>query len=946
MRRYLVLLGLLLAPLAACERKVAAGDQRPGAEVRLPQGVIPIRYEVTITPDMAGMRFRGSAKINVQVGQPTSKITLNAADLEFDRVVLEDGSTARISLDERRETATFTFPNEVATGRHDLLIDYRGQIRTSASGLFAQDYQDEAGRDRRLLATQFQSTDYRRFAPSWDEPGVKAVFQTTVVVPADVSAVSNMPASRTTAMTGGLKRIEFQPTPKMSSYLNFLALGDLERVSRKVGNVEIGVVMRRGITDRAAFALHAGSELLRWYDQYFGMDYPLPKLDLVAVPGSGSFGAMENWGAILFFEPYVLTDPRLSTEADRQRAYIYIAHEIAHQWFGNLVTMAWWDDLWLNESFASWMENKATAAIHPEWNRDLDMVADRDKAMRLDAGAGTHPVVQPAETMEQVNHTGDAITYEKGAAVIRMLEAFIGPEAFRSGVQAYLKRFAYANATRDDLWRALEGASSKPVVQIARDFTLQAGVPLISVEPVGAGAATLRQGRFGLDPGSKEGRAWRVPVVLSPIRGGQPTSMIVSASAPGRADIGSGPLLVNLGQTGYFRTLYSQNGFAALATVFGDVSGADQLGLITDSWALGAAGYEPVANVLELISRLPEDADPKVWTGALRVLDEIDGLYAQGPDRQAFRAWAIGRLRPLMEAVTWEARAGDSPGRRILRQALITQLGVFAEPDVVQAAREQFDVFQADPAALDADRRAVVLNVIGRNATPAEFEQLRALARRATDPQEKRAYLEALAAVSDRRLAARVLEMTATTEAPANIATVLITIVADQHPELAFERAVAQQAELDQRLDASLRQDFYARLLAASADTRAADRLRAFAQRAYSPAARQTSNVAEATIRYRAQVRAQRLPEIDRWLELARAAAERQALREAQVQARREAEARRVAELRRLDQARRAEAARRERRRRRVRAAPPPPPPPAAPETPTPAASDAADPRP
>lgn len=287
--------------LAGCNRESSPRGDQPGSEVRLPAGVTPVSYDVTVTPDARAGTFRGSAKIAVTVGGEIQRITLNAAELAIDRAVLEDGTTARIGTDAKRQTATLTFPEPVPAGRHDLLIDYRGKINTGAFGLFSQDYQTEAGENRRLLITQFESADYRRFAPSWDDPSQKAVFRTSVVVPQDQTAVSNMPVASTTALPGGLKRVSFQATPKMSTYLNFLAVGDLERISRNIDGVDVGVVVRRGVTERARFALDAAAEQLRWYNAYFGMRYPLPKLDLVAAPGSGSFGAMENWGAILFF---------------------------------------------------------------------------------------------------------------------------------------------------------------------------------------------------------------------------------------------------------------------------------------------------------------------------------------------------------------------------------------------------------------------------------------------------------------------------------------------------------------------------------------------------------------------------------------------------------------------------------------------------------------------
>ena len=308
-------------------------------------------------------------------------------------------------------------------------------------------------------------------------------------------AISNMPEASSEPLAGGMKRVRFAPTPKMSSYLLFIGLGDMERVSKDVDGIVVSVVVRKGQTAQARYALDAAEQLLRYYNDYFGRKYPLPKLDLVAAPGDVS-GSMENWGAILFTQTNVIVDPKLSGAADQQSVYRVVAHEMAHLWSGDLVTMAWWDDLWLNEGFASWMATKATDHFHPEWRPMLSALADKDEAMRLDARIATHPIVQPIATVAQAEQAFDAITYKKGEAVIRMLEAYAGPDAWRDGVQAYVAEHAYGNATSSDLWRAIDKAAHKQVSVVARDFTTQPGVPLILVTSNGAGAI-LTQGPMG-----------------------------------------------------------------------------------------------------------------------------------------------------------------------------------------------------------------------------------------------------------------------------------------------------------------------------------------------------------------------------------------------------------------------------------------------------------------
>ncbi|HEX4859618.1 MAG TPA: M1 family metallopeptidase, partial [Rhizomicrobium sp.] len=454
--------------ICACMVVAAAGTAQAANRVVLPTNVTPSHYDIQIATNATQLSFTGSVKIDVDAKQPAKTITLNAADLVFGKVSLSGEAAApKVSYDAKEQTATLTFAQAFAAGHHVLAIDYRGKINEQAAGIFALDYDTAKGK-KRAIFTQFENSDARRFIPSWDEPNKKATFTLTATVPADQMAIANTPISATESLPGGLKRVSFAPSPKMSSYLLFFGLGDFERVSRKVDGVDIGVIVKRGDTAKADYALDAAAHILPYYEDYFGVKYPLPKLDLIGGPGSSQFfGAMENWGAIFYFERDLEIDPKLSTEADRRGVYVTIAHEMAHQWFGDLVTMDWWDDLWLNEGFASWMEVKATDHFHPEWHVWLDSQDAKEAAMRVDARAGTHPIVQPILDVFQANQAFDTITYEKGQAVIRMLENYTGEDAFRAGVRNYIKAHAYGNTVTDDLWRELDKTSPRPVTKVA-----------------------------------------------------------------------------------------------------------------------------------------------------------------------------------------------------------------------------------------------------------------------------------------------------------------------------------------------------------------------------------------------------------------------------------------------------------------------------------------------
>ena len=390
----------------------------PAAPTQLPRTAVPHHYAITITPHSDQLTFDGTVAIDLDVVKPTTSIVLNAANLSVAKATLSGRGAplpATVTSDAAAQTATFDFGRTVAPGPYRLTIDYSGKINTQANGLFALDYKNPQGVQKRAIFTQFEPADARRFIPSWDEPDYKATFDLTARVPAGEMAVSNMPAAASRPIGNGLKEVRFQTTPTMSSYLLFFGSGDFGRITKMAGKTETGIVMGRGNESKARTALDAEAQILPYYNQYFGTPFPLPKLDNVAGPGQSQFfSAMENWGAIFTFERVLLDDPAVTTERERQAIFGVEAHEMAHQWFGDLVTMAWWSDLWLNEGFASWMATKATQHFHPDWGAEFGAVGAREGAMGQDSLHTTHPIVQDVRTVEQANQAFDAITYSKG----------------------------------------------------------------------------------------------------------------------------------------------------------------------------------------------------------------------------------------------------------------------------------------------------------------------------------------------------------------------------------------------------------------------------------------------------------------------------------------------------------------------------------------------------
>jgi aminopeptidase N len=849
---------------------------RPEVPTQLPKTARPLQYAITATPDAKNLRFSGSALIDVEVLQATDEITLNAADLDLRSATLTpigggDARTARISTDEKAQTATFRFDQRVEPGQYRLLVDYTGKIYTQAAGLFALDYDSAQGK-KRALFTQFQAPDARRFFPGWDEPQFRTPYNLSVIVPQADDVISNMPQAGVQNRPDGTKLVTFQKTPAMSSYLLFLAVGDFDRITTTTAGTEIGIVTKAGDGEKGRWALQSSAEVVPWFNDYFGTPYPLPKLDNVAGPGSSQFfGAMENWGAIFSFESILLVDPAITTEATKQRIFEVAAHEIAHQWFGNLVTMAWWDDLWLNEGFASWMATKATHSLHPEWEVDISQVSGREGAMGLDSVATTHPVVQRLTTVEQISQAFDAITYQKGEAVITMIEDYVGEDAWRRGVQDYIRTHRLGNTQSDDLWKKIEAAAGKPVTAIAHEFTLQPGVPLIRVESAqcrgGRTAVSLRQAEFTRDRPEKAPLRWRVPVIAA--AGGAEARGLVTGGAASLSVPGCGPLVLNSGQTGYYRTLYAPALLEKLTAGFGGLKPIDQVGLLADQWALGLAGYQSAAEALDLVDAVPANANPAVYSRVATILSRIHSMYEGDAARQATVArYASARLGPALNRIGWAAKPGEAPTVPVLRNELIATLGKMGDQAVVAEATRRYST--NDASATAGPLRSTILSVVASNMDASGWDRLRAQARAETNPLVKAQLYRLLGASRDPALGQRALDLALTDEPGATTSAGIISTVAAQHPDLAFDWAMRNREKVEGLVDISSRSRYFAGLGGGSVDPGMVAKLEDYATRYMTPESRRPADTAIAGIRDRVKVRQTRLPDITRWFEAKR----------------------------------------------------------------------------
>jgi len=877
----LALAASLLLAGCATARDEASATAAPAATAQipsqLPRNVRPLHYSISAVPDAANLRFTGRTDVDIEVLEATDSITLNAAELEFGEVSIgslgaSDGPplalTPQTSLDAAAQTATFRFARRLAPGRYRLTLNYAGRINTQAAGLFALDYESDEG-PKRALFTQFQAPDARRFFPSWDEPIFRTPYDLRIAVPAGQQAISNMPEAGRAPGPDGRQIVTFQTTPAMSSYLLFLAVGEFDRITTTVAGTEIGIVTRRGAGEQGRWALESSARLLPWFNDYFGTPYPLPKLDNIAGPGSSQFfSAMENWGAIFSFENILLVDPAITSEERRQSIFAVDAHEMAHQWFGDLVTMAWWDDLWLNEGFASWMATKATAALHPEWQPLLGRISGREGAIQLDSLQTTHPVVQHVETVEQISQAFDAITYRKGEAVITMLEDYVGDADWRQGVRSYMARHRLGNTVSDDLWRAIEQASSIPVTAIAHDFTLQPGVPLIRVESGecvgGRTQVALRQGEFSRDRPDKAPLAWRVPVVAS--AGGQPFRTLVEGGSAQANVPGCGPLVVNYGQAGYYRTLYAPPLLARLTRDYARLRPIDQIGLLADSWSLGLAGYQPASAALDMAEAAPADASSHLWSRIAAIYGQIDRMYEGDPARQAqLGRRASARLTPVLRRLGWSPRPDEPANDAVLRAELIGTLGGLGDRAVVAEANRRFAA--DDPAITTGPLRQTLLAVVAFNADAATWQRLRAMARDERNPLVRVQLYRLLGAVRDPALAQRALDLALTDEPGATNGSQIIGAVAAVHPDLAFDFAIRNRERVEPLVDASSRSRFVPGLATGSWNPAMIAKLEQYAERHMTAQSRAPADRAIASIRDRIRVREQRLPDITRWLE-------------------------------------------------------------------------------
>ena len=654
--------------------------------------MVPTHYEVHIDPDIDRAVFAGDETVTLDVrkagpGNRPARQRLEISDAKL--LAARRKSRSRRKLNPEEQTLTFALPEPLPPGHYTLSLHFAGKLTEQPRGLYIAPYQVN-GVPGKVLATQMEAIDCRRMFPCWDEPAFRAEFVLSVVAPEKLRAISNMPVVAETPHGAGRREVTFAPTPKMASYLVALAVGDFEEVRDEVEGTQLAVLTTPGKREQARYALESTKKILTFYHQYFGVKYPLPKLDQLAIPSTGA-GAMENWGCIIYNDNTLLYDPANSSQATKEFVFAVIAHEVAHQWFGNLVTMAWWDNLWLNEGFASWMGTKATDHFNPEWKVWLRAAGSKDAAMRLDARATTHPIQRQVADDSHASDGFDEITYNKGQAVLRMLESWLGEDAFRDGIRAYLHAHAYSNTTTADLWAALAQASDKPVREFAAGWTEQPGFPVVTLSalPTGSQATVqLEQSRFTIHQQNPAPLKWEIPVIYGPA--GAPDRSVLALLKepvqPGGEFEPDVSIKANMGDVGYYRVAYDATLARRLLKAAPMLAEADRLNALNDAWAMVQAGRTPAAECLDLVSVLGDDRSPTIVQRIVDIFWSIDALERGTKNRDGFRAWARGFLRPQFERLGWEAKPGESPLATELRGSLISILGTFGSEEIMSSA--------------------------------------------------------------------------------------------------------------------------------------------------------------------------------------------------------------------------------------------------------------------
>ena len=784
----------------------------------LPTAVRPNAYDLTLHPDLGNFTFRGEEDIDITVLEPTSEIVMNADEIVIQeaRLTLGDGSSLEpccINFDKEEETVTLGFDEELSTGEARLHLEFTGELNDKLRGFYRSKYTDADGAEKYLATTQLEATDARRAFPCWDEPAIKATFRVTLIIPSELVAVSNMSIVRDSEVEPGLKRLEFGETPIMSTYLLAFIIGELGCVERTADDGTIvRVYTTRGKEEQGRFALDVSVDLLGYFNDYFGIPYPLEKMDHIAIPDFAA-GAMENWGAITYREIAILVDPENTSAGTKQIVASIVSHEMAHQWFGNLVTMAWWDALWLNESFASWMGDKAVDHLFPEWDTWTSFVSqDTTRALSLDGLKNSHPIHQEVKNPAEIGQLFDAISYSKGGSVLRMLEDFLGSESFRQGLHDYLVKHSYDNADTGDLWDALAAASGEPVSEMMGTWLHQTGYPYLDTEierhETGI-SVSVAQRRFAydsiIDDAGEDDTLWHVPLRARSSNGEIASTLLRERTAGLTLAGGSNDWVkINPEQTGFFRVKYRSDDLALLRPAIESLalSPIDRLGIQSDAYALAKGGIQPATDFLEIAQAYVNEDHAYVWGDLGANLGALDNLLTDEPFFEAYRRFGRGLFSPAGERVGWDPKPGEGHLDALLRSTVLGGLGSYGDLATLAEAGRRFEEYAMDQSRVHPDIRRVVLSLTAKEGDSDVYHALWKLEQEATLEEEKVRLLGALTEFEDADLLMTTLERSLDTEFVRTHNTISIVARTAGNPngkDLAWDFLKSNWSEFDRR---------------------------------------------------------------------------------------------------------------------------------------------------
>ncbi|MGA3020526.1 MAG: M1 family metallopeptidase [Candidatus Micrarchaeales archaeon] len=728
--------------------------------------VLPLRYHLEFEPNPKIFRFRGEEEIEIKINKKTREISLNSAELAIKEAQIIDRlgeQKASISIRPKEERIVLRV-NRPLIGNAKIRISFSGINNNKMYGFYRSSYLD--GKKKRfILTTQFEPVDARKCFPCFDEPELKAFFKVSLIVPKELECISNTRIKRAEYI-GNKKKVSFEETPRMSTYLLYLGVGDFERVRGNLGRMQLSTITTKGKKKLAKLPLDYAKKFMKFYNSYFKIDYPLPKLDLIAIPDF-SAGAMENWGAITFRETRFLGDNNSSLISKQGIAEI-IAHEMAHQWFGDLVTMKWWDDLWLNESFATFMGYKTINELFPEWEMEKQLLSDAQKsinsALTADQLRATHPVSTKVNDPKEISSIFDSISYEKGSAILRMIEDYVGEDVFRSGLHSYLKRYSYSNAVKDDLWNAIdevadERGSKKSVGKIASYWVNTAGYPIIKAK-ISSGGIALSQNRFVVSSDEKKASNWPIPVRYITGSGTKETLLLSSPSKELHLETDKiGFIKFNHGQKGVYRVWYDGGLLLALGKAMKEkkIDSIDAWGVENDLFAFARSGKIKLKEYLSFVSKFCLECAYPVNSSLLLHLNSLYlMLYGTEPGNEVKRVLAA-HCSKLLKKLGFAARNKESSIDAVLRGSVIASLGLIKDKRAIDKAKEIFDRYMKDRTAIDPNLKSAVYGTIARNGNGEAFEKFKKLYIGEHIPEDKIRFLAVLGHFPDEKLIKRAL---------------------------------------------------------------------------------------------------------------------------------------------------------------------------------------------